>query len=76
MDYPLKIELLINLGFLDILESFKMKFRERPGEDADADEVEEEEEFFELMSEAVDKLGEWCLELYQNHEKLLPSIQH
>lgn len=34
-----------------------MKYRERPGEDVDLDEVEEEEEFFELMSEAVDKLG-------------------
>lgn len=57
MDYPLKVELLINLGYLDILESFKMKYRERPGDDADLDEVEEEEEFFELLSEAADKLG-------------------
>lgn len=35
MDYPLKVELIVNLGFLDILESFKIKFRERPGEDTD-----------------------------------------
>lgn len=58
MDYPLKVELIVNLGFLDILESFKIKFRERPGEDSEyLDEQEDEEEFFETMSEAVDKLG-------------------
>lgn len=63
MDYPQKVELIVNLGFLDILESFKIKYRERPGEDLQ-EEQDEEEEFFETVSEAVDKLGQWCLELY------------
>ena len=35
MDYPLKVELIVNLGFMDVLESFQIKFRDRPPEDSD-----------------------------------------
>jgi hypothetical protein len=35
MDYPLKVELINNLGYLEILESFKIKFRERPSDEDD-----------------------------------------
>jgi hypothetical protein len=38
MDYPSKVELIVNLKFMDILEQFQPKFRERPGEDAPIDE--------------------------------------
>ncbi|CDW81505.1 exportin-t [Stylonychia lemnae] len=77
MDYPQKVELIVNLQFLDILESFEIRFRERPSEDSDLQEEQEnEEEFFEAVSEIVDKLGQWCLEIYQNQDKLLPSVQH
>ena len=41
MDYPLKVELLVNLGFLDILESFKIKYRERPSEESDEQEEQD-----------------------------------
>jgi len=59
MDYPQKIELITNLKFLDILEQFKPKFRDRPSEDSDVplEELEEEEDFFSLISEITDKLG-------------------
>eukprot|EP00347_Sterkiella_histriomuscorum_P020494 403337586 len=71
MDYPLKVELLVNLGFLDILESFKIKYRERPSEESDEqEEQDQEEEFFETVGEAVDKLGQWCLEIYPNEVAL------
>jgi hypothetical protein len=66
MDYPSKVELIANLKFMDILESFQPKFRDRPGEDAPLDEQDEEEEFFTALAEISDKLGQWCLELYQN----------
>jgi len=35
MDYPLKVELIVNLRFLDILESFDIKFRDRPSDESD-----------------------------------------
>ena len=69
------MELIVNLKFLDILESFQMKYRERQ-EDGDLEEQVQEEEFFTEMSEIVDKLGQWGLELFGNHEKILPTPEH
>jgi hypothetical protein len=40
MDYPLKVELIVNMGYLDILESCKVKFRDRISEDAGGDQEE------------------------------------
>ncbi len=37
MDYPQKIELIVNMKFLETLESFQIKFRDR-SEDADIEE--------------------------------------
>lgn len=78
MDYHAKVELIVNINFLDILESFQPKFRDRPTEnDLDIqEEQDQEEEFFVELSEIVDKLGQWCLELFQNEEKLLPTREH
>ena len=63
------------MNFLDILESFQMKYRERQ-DDGDIEEQEQEEEFFTEMSEIVDKLGQWGLELFGNHERMLPTLEH
>jgi hypothetical protein len=52
-----------------------MKYRER-NQDDDIEEQEEEEEFFAEISEIVDKQGQWCLELFANHEKMLPTPEH
>ena len=35
MDYPLKVELIVNLRFMDIIESFDIRFRDRPSEESD-----------------------------------------
>ncbi len=52
-----------------------MRYRERQ-EDGDLVEQVQEEEFFTEMSEIVDKLGQWGLELFGNHEKMLPTPEH
>ncbi len=56
------------MKFLEIIEQFKPRFRDRPDENSDVplDELEEEEEFFTLIAEITDKIGQWCLEIYQN----------
>lgn len=38
MDYPQKVELIVNLKFMDILESFSIVFRDRPSEESDLQE--------------------------------------
>lgn len=57
------MELIVNIQFLDVLESFKIKFTDRV-EDASDEEQENEEEFFNSVSDIVNHLGQWCLELY------------
>ena len=66
------------MKFLDLLEQFKPRFRDRPDENSEAplEELEEEEEFFTLIAEITDKIGQWCLEIYQNQEKMLPTQEH
>jgi hypothetical protein len=58
------------------LEGFKPKYRDRPDEEAPLDDQEDEESFFACLADVAGKLGEWCLEVYSNEEKLLPLIQH
>lgn len=41
MDYPQKVELITNLKFLDMLESFQMKYKDT-SDDGDLEEQEEE----------------------------------
>jgi hypothetical protein len=42
-------------------------------DDLDYEEQEEEEKFLSSVAESISKLGKWCLQIYLNHDKLLPS---
>jgi hypothetical protein len=64
MDYPTKILMIKELCFLEILDLYKLKFPDRNAQNYDELDAVEEEEFFECISEAINKLGNWCLELY------------
>jgi hypothetical protein len=58
MDYKSKILLIDNMQFMSILESFSITCRDRPLNDDDLnDDAEEEEEFFDSLSEIINKLG-------------------
>ena len=46
------------------MAEFHMRFTDRTADDYDDLDATEEEEFFECISEAINKLGNWCLELY------------
>ena len=52
-----------------------MKYRER-NENDDYDEQMKEEEFFFILAESVNKLGQWCLDLFNKADKLLPTQEH
>ena len=56
---------------METLDKFKMKFCDRNSEGYDDLDAQEEEEFFETIAEIVAKLGSWCLELYQDLDKML-----
>lgn len=75
MDYPQKVEVISGLQFLDIIESFKIKYTDRNAED-DFDKQQEEEELFEYIADIINKLGQWCFEVYGNVPKLLPDVAH
>ncbi len=75
MDYPLKIEVLVNLEYAGIMQSFKMSHRNRNLRAA-LEEQEEEEEVFAAVSESVMKMGLWSLELFQNHVLILQDPKH
>jgi len=64
------------LGFLDTLNLYTLKFPDRNAENYDDLDAAEEEEFFECVSEAINKLGNWCLELHQDLDKMLDSSLH
>jgi hypothetical protein len=41
----------------------------------DDDEVKNKEEFFHLMSGAINRLGQWCLEIYGKADLILVQPQ-
>jgi hypothetical protein len=65
MDYASKISIVFQLQFLDLIESFQMKYREINPTNYE-DEQQEEEEFFSQVADAVFRLGQWSQELYSN----------
>jgi hypothetical protein len=75
MDYTSKIQLIKVLGFLELLNNFQMKYPNRNPEGDDFDAIEEEE-FFECISEVINKLGNWCLEIFKNLDEMLPQEHH
>ena len=52
-----------------------MVYRDRILDESEEDQ-EEEEEFFSDVADSVFKVGQWCLEMFQNHEKMLPNPAH
>jgi hypothetical protein len=40
--------------------------------DNDGQPQAEEEKYLSALSESILKLGQWALQLYMNHEKMLP----
>lgn len=70
MDYPNKIQLLVDMGYNDLVESFQLRYLNR----YDGSEEEEDEElFFSQLSFSVFRVGQWALELFQHQDKLLHS---
>jgi hypothetical protein len=71
MDHSQKIVLITQLNFLDILEHFQIEIRDLDINTVDDDTVKNKEEFFHLMSGAINRLGQWCLEIYGKAELIL-----
>jgi hypothetical protein len=57
------------------LEAINIKFPERSDEE-DQEDQKNEEEFLTAVSESVDKLGQYCLEIYGSVNALLPGLSH
>lgn len=70
-----KISVIKNLGFLETLQIVQVQFPDFL-EDGDLDLQDEEEKFLVSVAEAVLKLGKWSLQIYGNHDKMLPDLQH
>jgi hypothetical protein len=73
MDHAQKIGLVIQLNFLEILEHFQIQNRELDINTVDDDFVKAQEEFFHLMSGSINRLGQWCLEIYGKADVILGS---
>lgn len=55
--------MLVSLKYNDLVESFKIYFRERNFK-ANEEEQDEEEEFFSKLALSVFRVGQWSLELF------------
>ena len=71
MDHSQKIVLINQLNFLDILEHFQIEIRDLDINTVDDDTVKNKEEFYHLMAGAINRLGQWCLEIYGKAELIL-----
>jgi len=72
MNHQDKINTMLKVEMLDIIEYFK-----NPAPDRDLDEFDDEEDqFFHAHSEILNKLGVWILEILGNEDKLLSPDYH
>jgi len=69
--HPTKIELVYQINFLEILDHFQFKHTTLDIETVDEPEILHQEQFYHIMAGAINRLGIWCLELYQNEQTLL-----
>jgi hypothetical protein len=68
MDYAVKIQLILALQYLELVESFQIKHREVDPSGEDDEEAAEEEDFFSQVADSVFRAGQWTQELYGHHE--------
>lgn len=58
-----------------MVESLDLKYRDRLVNRLE-EEQEEEEDFFSAVAFSINRVGQWCLELFMHHDKMLPSLEH
>jgi hypothetical protein len=73
MDNSEKIDIILRLHFLEIIEHFNPQFPELDIDCADDDEQLVDERFFHIMAGSINRVGIWCLELHENAGRLLPN---
>jgi hypothetical protein len=66
-----KLQIVSQLGYLDILQASKLNYPESTDNDGDAQA--EEEKYLTALAESILRLGQWALQLYMHHEKMLPQ---
>ena len=71
MDHADKIQIIGQLDFLSLIESYRMTRLTIEIDNVDDEEDKSEEEFFHIMSTSLNKLGIWCLELSGNVNNIL-----
>lgn len=74
-DHAAKIDLIQQLTFLEILEHFQLQNTEMDIDNYEDEAQLNEEKFFSIMAGALQKLGNWCLELIDNVKTLLKDDQ-
>ena len=72
MEPAQKLTVIKQVEFIEVLNTVQIQHPDF-SYDADSDEQDEEKAYLSAVSNAVCKVGKWCLQLYFNEDMMLPD---
>ena len=67
-----KLTVIKQIEFMEVLATVQIQYADFDYE-ADQDEQDEEKAYLSAVSNAVSKVGKWCVQFYFNEDKMLPN---